>query len=174
VLAVCRFYPRKRLHLLIEAASRLRDRIPGLEVRLVGGGPEYPKLAELRRDRGLEGAVRFLGDVSQPDLAREYNRCDLFCLPSVQEGFGIVFLEAMAAGKPIVAARAAAVPEVLPQGVLVEPDNTDALVEAIWRMYSEPNERAALAAEGRRAVEQYDASIVAERFLREVKTLLIG
>jgi glycosyltransferase involved in cell wall biosynthesis len=174
VLSVCRFYPRKRLHLLLEAAERLRDRTPGLEVRLVGGGPEYPKLEALRRAKRLEDKVLFLGDVSSPDLAREYNRCDVFCLPSVQEGFGIVFLEAMAAGKPVVAARAAAVPEVVPQGLLVEPDNADALAEAIWRMHREPDERAALAAQGRRVVEQYDAPKVAELFLKQVQTLVPG
>jgi glycosyltransferase involved in cell wall biosynthesis len=61
-------------------------------------------------DLRLESSVRWLGDVNRETLAAEYGRCDVFCLPSVQEGFGIVFLEAMAAGKPIVAARAAAVP----------------------------------------------------------------
>jgi len=172
VLAVCRFYPRKRLHLLLGAAESLRDQIPGLAVRIVGSGPEYPRLEALRRDKRLEGTVQFLGDLSQADLAREYNRADLFCLPSVQEGFGIVFLEAMAAAKPIVAARAAAVPEVVTQGLLVEPDDQEALTEAIRGMYRDPDLRASLATEGLRVVEQYDAGRVAELFLAEVKKLL--
>ena len=90
----------------------------------------------------------------------------------MQEGFGIVFLEAMAAAKPIVAARAAAVPEVVTQGLLVEPDDQDALTEAIRGMYRDPDLRASLATEGLRVVEQYDAGRVAELFLAEVKKLL--
>ncbi len=172
VLCVCRFYPRKRLHLLLRAADVLRDRIPGLEVRIVGGGPERRKLQALWHELRLEPVVMWLGDLSQDALAAEYNRCDLFCLPSVQEGFGIVFLEAMAAGKPIVAARAAAVPEVLPQGELVEPDSEEALVAAIDRLYREPERRAALAAAGRELVQRYDAPRVARLFLTEVGKLL--
>lgn len=165
VLCVCRFYPRKRLGLLLGAAARLRGEIPGLEVRIVGGGPEARRLHRIWRENRLQQTVRWLGDISQSELAREYNRCDLFCLPSVQEGFGIVFLEAMAAGKPIVAARAAAVPEVLPQGLLVEPDNEQALAEAIHRLYREPALRSSLAETGRRVVAQFDAPQVAGLFL---------
>ena len=62
--------------------------------------------ASLSADLNLDRTVTWLGDVSRSQLAAEYNRCHVFCLPSVQEGFGIVLLEAMAAGKPIVAARA--------------------------------------------------------------------
>ena len=87
----------------------------------MGGGPEAARLRRLWRELHLEGTVRWIGDVTASQLAAEYNRADVFCLPSVQEGFGIVFLEAMAAGKPIVAARAAAVPEVVHHGLLVEP-----------------------------------------------------
>jgi len=172
VLSVCRFYRRKRLPLLLGAARRLRERIPGLQVRIVGGGPEARRLHRMSRQLGLETVVRWLGDLPQSELAREYNRADLFCLPSVQEGFGIVFLEAMAAGKPIVAARAAAVPEVVQHGLLAEPDDEDSLTGAIARLYRDQELRAALAEAGRRLVEQFDAPRVARLFLLEVEKLL--
>ena len=172
VLTVCRFYPRKRLHILLHAAAELRGRIPRLTVRLAGNGPEASRLHALHRDLRLEDTVEFLGDVSREQLAAEYNRCDVFCLPSVQEGFGVVFLEAMAAAKPIVAARAAAVPEVVPQGVLVERDNPEALAAGIESLYRAPDLRAELAAAGSLRVEQFDSAKVAALFLNELRSLL--
>jgi glycosyltransferase involved in cell wall biosynthesis len=169
VLSVCRFYPRKRLNILLGAASRLRSKIPGLEVRLVGNGPEGLRLQSFCRMKGLQGIVTWLGNVSQAELAREYNRCHAFCLPTVQEGFGIVFLEAMAAAKPVVAARAGPTPEVVKHGILVEPDDEEALAEGIDRLHADPELRAALAAAGSEWVRQFDAPLVAGSFLREIE-----
>lgn len=168
VLCVCRFYPRKRLELLLEAAERLRGPIPELEVRIVGGGPEAARLHRLWRERRLEERVRWLGDISRDALAREYQRCDLFCLPSVQEGFGIVFLEAMAAGKPIVAARAGAVPEVVTHGLLVEPEDAEDLAQAIARLHDDRALRDSIAECGLRLVRRFDAPRVAQAFLAEI------
>lgn len=168
VLSVCRFYPRKRLELLLQAAALLRDRIPQLEVRIVGNGPEGGKLQQICVELGLEPVVRWIGDATMDTLAAEYNRADLFCLPSVQEGFGIVFLEAMAAGKPIVAARAAAIPEVVRNGILAEPEDAESLAEAIFRLYRDPDLRVSLVASGLRDVEQYEMRRVAGLFLKEV------
>jgi glycosyltransferase involved in cell wall biosynthesis len=86
----------------------------------------------------------------------------------VQEGFGIVFLEAMAAGKPIVAARAAAIPEVVRNGILVEPDNPEALAEAIGRLYRDPDLRRSLGCAGLHDVEDFEMNRVAQRFLSEI------
>ncbi|HEV2445497.1 MAG TPA: glycosyltransferase family 4 protein [Candidatus Sulfopaludibacter sp.] len=169
VLSVCRLYRRKRLDLLLEATARLRDRIPNLRVRIVGSGPEAEEFRAVWRRHRLEAQVAWLGDVSFAELAREYNACDLFCLPSMQEGFGIVFLEAMAAGKPILAAGAAAVPEVVPQGVLVEPGSASAIAEAIEALYRDEKHRAALAAQGVDRVAQFDAPRVAAVFLNELR-----
>ena len=174
VLCVCRFYPRKRVGLLLEAAAKLRAHIPELEMRIVGRGPEEAPLRRRAVELGLERTVRWLGDVSQAELAREYQACDVFCLPSVQEGFGIVFLEAMAAAKPIVAARVAAVPEVVTDGLLVEPENAQALADAIARLHADPALRRDLGARGSRAVEQYDARRVAARFLEELAGFIGG
>ncbi|MBV9269133.1 MAG: glycosyltransferase family 4 protein [Acidobacteriaceae bacterium] len=168
VLSVCRFYPRKRLDMLLGAVVLLRDHIPQLEVRIVGGGPEYQRLKQLSSELRVERAVRWVGDVSLNQLAAEYNRSDVFCLPSAQEGFGIVFLEAMAAEKPIVAARTAAVPEVVRSGILVEPEDPEALADGILLLYRDPDLRKSLAVAGLRHVEQFDMHRVAARFLSEV------
>jgi glycosyltransferase involved in cell wall biosynthesis len=165
VLYVGRLYRRKRVPVLLGAAAQLRQRIPHLEVRIVGAGPCAREWRRLSAGLKLDGAVQWLGDVPRPQLAAEYNRCDLFCLPSVQEGFGIVLLEAMAAGKPIVAARAAAIPEVAPHGLLVEPESAEALAAGIEELYRAPEKRLALGGAGTEWVEQFDAVRVARLFL---------
>lgn len=168
ILSVCRFYPRKRLDVLLRAGALLRKTIPELEIRIVGNGPEYKRLQQICSELSLGPVVQWLGDASMSKLAEEYNRSDVFCLPSVQEGFGIVFLEAMAAGKPIVAARAAAVPEVVRNGILVEPGNPEALAEAIVRLYRDPGLRNSLGSAGLHAVEYFDMRRVAAQFLSEI------
>jgi len=169
VLSVCRFYPRKRLALLLRAAHLLRRQIPELRVRVVGGGPESASLLRLWRELRLEPIVEWVGEAPRHELAREYNRADVFCLPSVQEGFGIAFLEAMAAGMPIVAARAAAVPEVVRHGVLVEPENANALADGIWRLWRDPILRSTIRQQQFKDVEEYEMIRVTRRFLQQVQ-----
>jgi glycosyltransferase involved in cell wall biosynthesis len=165
VLCVCRFYPRKRVDVLLRAAALLAEQIPELAIRIVGGGPEAAGLRSLCNKLHLGSVVKWVGDATADALASEYNRADVFCLPSVQEGFGIVFLEAMAAGKPIVAARAAAMPEVVPQGILVNPDDPVALADGIARLYSDRDLRERLSARGKEEVQQYEMTRVARQFL---------
>lgn len=172
VLTVCRFYPRKRVSLLLAAADRLRSRIPTLELRIVGGGPEEDRLKALCRETNLDGIVVWRHNISSEELAREYSQCHVFCLPSVQEGFGIVFLEAMANRKPIVAARVAAVPEVVKHGLLVDPDNAQELADAIERLYREPLLRESLGEAGRIFVRSFDAPVVGRMFLRELQDFI--
>jgi glycosyltransferase involved in cell wall biosynthesis len=159
VLYVGRLYRRKRVEVLLRAAASLRERIPELELRIIGDGPDAARL------HSIPNQAIWLGDVTRAHLAAEYNRAAVFCLPSVQEGFGIVLLEAMAAGKPIVAARAAAIPEVAPHAALVEPESPEALAAAIERLYRSESDRRANAAAGAQWVERFDAPLVARRFL---------
>jgi glycosyltransferase involved in cell wall biosynthesis len=168
VLYTGRLYRRKRVDVLLRAAAVLRHSVPGLEVRIVGDGPSAGALHRLSSELKLASTVTWLGHVPRAVLAAEYLGADVFCLPSVQEGFGIVLLEAMAAAKPIVAARAAAIPEVAPHGLLVEPDSADALAAGIEALYRSPGARDAQAALGPRWVEQFDAPRVARLFLEAV------
>ena len=171
VLCVCHFYPRKRVELLLQAAHVLRTQIPELRIRIVGDGPQAGSLWRLWQSLKLQTVVTWIGNTSQQELAREYNRADIFCLPSVQEGFGIAFLEAMAAGKPIIAARAAAVPEVVRSGILVEPDDAGALAEGIWRLWREPALRSSIQQKQWSDVKEYEMIHVARRFLQELDSV---
>ena len=164
VLFVGRFYHRKRVPILLRAAAILREQMPQLRVRIVGNGPCNAAWRALGGQLRLHGVVTWLGDVTRAQLAEEYNRASAFCLPSVQEGFGIVLLEAMAAGKVIVASRAAAIPEVVPHGILVDPENAEALAEGIREAYHSPPAPTDW-------VEQFDAPLVAQRFLDAVQGL---
>lgn len=174
VLSVCRFYRRKRLDVLLRAAALAHDHIPQIEIRIVGNGPEYKRLRQICRELRLESIVRWLGDVNMGALAAEYNRADVFCLPSSQEGFGIVFLEAMAAGKPVVAVQASAVPEVVRDGLLTEPENPEALADALFRLFRDPDLRHALGASGQRNVERFEMHHIAAQFLTEVAKVAPG
>ena len=175
ILSVAHMYPRKNLGILLEAYAHLRD--AGIPFRgwIVGEGP-CRALWEGQRDAlGLEQQVEFLGTVSRRDLEDRYRLATLFCLPSRQEGFGIVFLEAMACGKPIVAGRRAAVPETVVDGetgLLVDPDDPAELAEALAKLLLDGDLRRAIGAAGRRRVEQYDASRVAATFLTTIRAAL--
>lgn len=168
VLSVARMYPRKRIADLLEAARQLASRIPDLRVRIVGKGPDYESLRALHARLGLGERVRFLGDVSARELAVEYVNADVFCLPSVQEAFGIVFAEAMAAGLPVVACRAAAVPEVVDDGrtgVLVTPRRPDELAAAIEALVQDADRRKELGRTAMMRVERFDVARVAPAWL---------
>ena len=168
VLAVARMYPRKRLDDLLRAAAILRRRIPDVQVRIVGDGPERDRLGRLRSELGLEETVAMLGEVSRAELSVEYVSADCFCLPTIQEGFGLVFAEAMAAGLPVVACRAAAVPEIVDDGrtgVLVTPGLPDELAAAMETVLMDHGLRKELADHARRRVEAYDLDAVAKAFM---------
>jgi glycosyltransferase involved in cell wall biosynthesis len=168
VLCVAHLYPRKQVGSLLRAMALLKTQA---KLRVVGTGPEFAALGDLADELGQRGRAELLGHVPFERLAAEYRSAEVFCLPSLQEGFGIVFLEAMAAGLPVVACRAAAVPEVVPDGecgMLVPPGDVPALASALDRLLGDEAERRRLGAAGRRHVSRYDAPIVAVEFLEAI------
>ena len=164
-LCVAHLYPRKDVGTLLLAMAQLDS---GVELHIVGEGPERRRLERQAQRLGLGERVQFLGHIPRLALAREYLSADIFCLPSRQEGFGIVLLEAMAAGVPIVAARAAAIPEVVPEpecGRLFPPGDAGALAQTLRELLGDAGQRQRMAAAGRHHVERYAAPRVAAEFL---------
>jgi glycosyltransferase involved in cell wall biosynthesis len=173
ILSVARQYPRKNTRTLLAALPAVRRAVPDVALRVVGDGPELPALRRLAGHLGLSDCVTFLGAL--PDGARvreEYARARLFCLPSLQEGFGIVYLEAMAAGLPVVAGNAAAVAETVADGeagLLVPPRDPGALARALVALLTDAALGRRMGAAGRKRAQGYAWPTVARRFLREVE-----
>jgi glycosyltransferase involved in cell wall biosynthesis len=170
-------YPRKNLGILMGAYACLRDGGASFQGWVVGEGPCRKAWERIRDSLGLGDRVTFLGTIPRRELADRYRRAAIFCLPSRQEGFGIVFVEAMACGKPVVAARAAAVPETVVDGetgLLVDPDDPAALAQALFALLSDRDRCRAMGEAGRRRVERYRADRVAESFLLRVQAGLDG
>ncbi len=154
LLAVARLHPMhqyKGVDVTIEALAKIpRER--RLPFVVAGDGPDHPRLEALARSLGVD--VRFPGRVDDAALAELFAGAAAFVLPSTGEGFGLVYLEAMAFGLPCVAARAGGAPEVVidgQTGVVIAPRDVEGLVVAIERVTGP--EGVVLGAAGRRRVE---------------------
>jgi glycosyltransferase involved in cell wall biosynthesis len=175
ILCVARQYPRKHVADLLRALPLVRARARNARAIIAGDGPEHAALLALAAELRLGDAVTFTGALPDAELERLYRRADVFCLPSVQEGFGIVFLEAMACGLPVVATDSAAIPEVVPHGragLLVPPGDVAALAGALAELLASDERRAAYGAFGQQHVRQFDWDRVAGVFLDQVAPLV--
>ncbi len=169
VLSVARQYRRKDTPTLLRAFRRVLRSTPDARLRIVGDGPELPSSRRLAERLGLNESVTFTGALATTEaLDREYRRARVFCLPSRQEGFGIVFLEAMAYGLPIAAADAAAVPEVVPQGetsLLTAPGDPEALADSLVRLLTDDGLAGRLGSNGRSRARRFTWPTTARAFL---------
>ena len=140
ILAVARLDAKegyKGVDHLIEAMPGILQTAASARLRIIGTGSDVPRLRSLASRLDLGPAVEFVGAVDDETLREAYQSCTLFALPSRGEGFGIVFLEAMAQGKPCLGARAGAIPEVIDEssGVLVEyGDVAEIARQVIWAL----------------------------------------
>jgi phosphatidyl-myo-inositol dimannoside synthase len=147
----------KGIDLVLQALPAVIAQCPGTRYRVVGGGGDLPRLAEMVRKLGLEGRTELPGARRDEALRQAYAEADVFVLPTQVEGFGVVFLEAMYNRVPVVAVRASATPEVVEDGVtgmLVAPGNTDELAAALVALLSDPDRRRAMGEAGRKRVER--------------------
>ncbi|HEX2767295.1 MAG TPA: glycosyltransferase family 4 protein [Candidatus Limnocylindria bacterium] len=168
ILFVGRFEERKGLIYLLKAYHRLRKRHVDARLLVIGDGP---KRREYRRFVGLRGIrdVEWLGRVSDEDKVRYFASADIFCAPNTgQESFGIVLLEAMAAGVPIVASDIHGFKRVVErnvQGILVEPRNPRALAAALYALARDPELRHEMGEAGRRRAPEFSWDRVTERIV---------
>jgi glycosyltransferase involved in cell wall biosynthesis len=147
----------KGVDVLLRAMPHIRSRCPDARCVIAGDGDDRARLEAMAHEMGLASAVEFRGELDADALLHAYQEADLFVLPSRGEGFGIVFAEAMHCGLPVVAARAAATPEVVADGqtgILVPPDIPEALGSAVARLLLLSDERRRMGVAARHRVER--------------------
>jgi len=162
---------RKGLRTLIAALAMLRGAGRAFRLVVAGRGPDEPALRALASRLGVADAIEFAGYVPEGRLPALYAGADLFVFPSFKEGFGLVLVEAMACGLPVVASSAQPIPEVVGEaGRFFTPGDPAALAGVLGAVMGDPDLRATMRHEGlKRVRERYDWSRIAERTLEVYK-----
>jgi len=160
------FSPQKNHRLLIEALGQAIKERSDLKLFLVGNGELRPDIEELVKEKGLDRNIRFLG--LRQDIPELLAACDIFILSSDWEGVPMTILEAMAAGRPVIATAVGGVAELVEDGktgLLVPPQNAQALAAAMTRLANGPVLRQALGKQGqKRALKRFDINLVARQY----------
>jgi glycosyltransferase involved in cell wall biosynthesis len=178
VLFVGRLRSRKAAAVLLEAAAMVRRTNGTARFVLVGDGEQARALGRQARSLGLldDGAVAFAGTVARTEVPAWLGRADVFCLPSIYEGFPLAILEAMAMRLPVVATRVSGNPEAVRDGetgLLVDAEDAAALAAALTRLLSDPDLRRRMGEAGRRRVtEEFGIERVAGAYLDAWQELL--
>jgi phosphatidylinositol alpha-1,6-mannosyltransferase len=166
LLTVARLVPKKGHRAVLKAVARINRDFPDLKYLIVGEGPERHGLESLTKELGLSQVVNFLGNVPNERLPEFYNLCDVFVMANGRtlegdiETFGMVFVEANAVGKPVVAGRCGGATEAVidgSTGLLVDPEDIDQLEAALKLVLSNKELREKLGSAGlRRAQVDFD------------------
>lgn len=149
------FYPVYNTETLIRGFSIAYTNDKRLRLILKGEGPEKEKMQGLVRSLGLDGAVEFMGKTTYADVPQDYRSADIFITASVSDGTPVSLLEAMASGLPCIATAVGGIPEWITDGengVLIPPQNPEALAGSITRLATSPELRSALGARARKTV----------------------
>ena len=174
LVTIARLVGRKGIHAVLEALPGVRRAVPGVAYVVVGDGPERQRLEAVAHANGVADAVHFVGSVPDEELPVWYSLGDVFVMPSRSEapdveGFGIVYLEAGACERPVVALRSGGVPDAVADGVtgvLIEPDDPQALGTRLSELLLDPTRAAELGRRGReRVLSELNWDSVTERTL---------
>jgi glycosyltransferase involved in cell wall biosynthesis len=163
VLFVGRLDREKNIDELLRAVAVL----PGVRAEIVGRGVCRDELVALAGELGVSDRVRFRGFVPDDELTEVYRRCDVFCMPGTAELQSIATMEAMAAGLPVVAADAMALPHLVHEGVngfLYRPGDVDGMAAALSVLVRDPESRATMGKASRALIGRHDLSNTLEAF----------
>lgn len=159
-----RLVKEKSIDVLLHAMSEVLRRIPGATLLLAGHGDIQPQLEALSLDLGMAKSVRFVGTLNKPELARFLAAADVYVSMSISETQGLVRLQAMACGTPVVVARSAATPKEVEGMTLVAPGDASDCAQAIVELLADSELRRRKGEESRQSTNRYAVDVVARQW----------
>ena len=174
ISCVARLVEYKRVNDLIKAVNIIKNEIPDIQCKIIGTGPEEENLKALTGQLNLEDNVEFLGFVEEhDDVMKVVNSSDIFCLPSIVEGFGIVIIEAQSLETPFVAAKIPPVVESSGQkgGLFYEPKNYEQLASQILRILNDDDLIKKLQMEGLENKNNYTKEVIGAKLNKAYESL---
>ena len=157
ILTVARLGEHKGHANVIRALPQVLEKVPGGIYLVVGSGEKESRLKRLVKELGLEEKVIFTGEVEEEEIPLYYAACDVFIMPSDIEGFGIVFLEANACGKPVIGGRSGGISDAIidgETGLLVNPLDIKEIADVLIRLLTNSGLAQKLGEKGRQRVEK--------------------
>lgn len=155
VLSASNLIKTKGIDLNIKAISLLITKYPNIKYLIIGDGPEKEKLKSLVDELGLKDNVFFLGKLPHEEVMKYMSIVNIFCLPSWEEGFGVVYIEAMAHGKPTIGVKGEGIEDVIvsgENGFLVNPHDEKDIADTIDYLLSNPDKRSEIGQKGKDTV----------------------
>lgn len=134
ILSVSYLISRKGIDYNLKAFARLVDKYTNLKYLIIGDGSEKSHLIGLASKLGIDKKIKFLGRISHKDVMKYMAKADIFSLPSWNEAFGVVYIEAMAQGKPVIGCQGEGIEDFVEHGqmgLLVKPKDVDSLL--LWQ-----------------------------------------
>jgi colanic acid/amylovoran biosynthesis glycosyltransferase len=176
LLCIAAHNAKKAIDVLLRAFVAIQREHPGIRLRLVGDGALRTQHEQLARELSIAEKVDFLGERGRAEVGAQLEGCSAFVLPSRAEPFGIVVVEALAHGRPVVASAVGGIPEIIEDGqsgILVKPDDPDALAAAVLRVLRDKVLSEALARTGEaRARALFGKTAMGSRYERLYENLL--
>lgn len=176
ILSVSNLKKTKGLDLNLKAFSMLIGKYPNLKYLIVGDGIERKNLENLSKELGITDKVEFLGVLSHENVMKKMVEADIFSLPSWNEAFGVVYIEAMAHGKPVIGCIGEGLEDFVENekmGMLVNPKDVDSLTEAIYYLLSNPDKAREMGEKARELVfEKYTWEKNAENTIKVYEEVL--
>ncbi len=172
IVCVGRLFPVKGQDVLLDAMPHVLKEFPEVKLYLIGDGPERGKLETQVKMLGISKSIVFKGNLPHSDIPKEVAGSAIFVGPSRREGQGIAFVEAQAAGTPAIGTAVGGIPEVIEDGIsglLVQPENPQALAQAMLKLLRDPLLARQLAETAKKRVLRYDWNGITE----EVEALIL-